>query len=114
MHELPVTQNLLELALHHAENAGASRILKLNITIGALASIIDDSVQFYWDMISKDTIAEGAELHFNRIPIQMQCLNCASTYQPHDGISACPECNSNQVRVIAGQEFYLDSIDIEK
>ena len=114
MHELPVTQNLLELALQHAEKAEASQILRLNITIGNLASIIDDSVQFYWDIISKDTLAEGAQLNFNRIPIEMKCLDCSTSYQPEDGISVCPECDSNRVNVVRGQEFFLDSIDIEK
>ena len=114
MHELPVTQNLLDLALQHAEKAEASRILSLNITIGDLASIIDDSVQFYWDIISKDTPAEGAQLNFNRIPIEMKCLDCLTSYHPEDGISVCPECDGSRVNIIAGKEFLLDSIDVEK
>jgi hydrogenase nickel incorporation protein HypA/HybF len=114
MHELPVTQSLLELALEHAEKAGAVRILRLNITIGNLASIVDDSVQFYWDIISKETIAEGAELVFQRIATEIKCLDCNRSYLPVDGISACPKCSGYHVKVIAGQEFYLDSIEVEK
>jgi hydrogenase nickel incorporation protein HypA/HybF len=114
MHELPVTQNILDIATKYADEAGASRILSLNITIGALASIIDDSIQFYWDIISEGTKAEGAKLYFQRIPIKMKCLNCERDYQPEDHISNCPDCGSTHVQVIAGQEFFLDSIDVEK
>jgi len=113
MHELPVTQNILEIALRHAEDANVNRIVRLNITIGALASIVDDSVQFYWDIVSKDTLAEGAELNFNRIPTSLYCQECEITYQPKNGISTCPSCDGQNVTIVAGQEFFLDSIDVE-
>ena len=69
MHELPVTENLLEIAVRHANKAGAIRILGLHLVIGDLASIIDDSIQFYWEIIAKGTLGEGAKLHFKRIPL---------------------------------------------
>ena len=68
MHELSVTESILEIALRHASKTKAARITNLYLVIGQLASIVDDSVQFYWDIISKDTIAEGAKLHFKRLP----------------------------------------------
>ena len=113
MHELPVTQSILDIALKHGQKAGAKRIIDLHITIGQLASIIDDSVQFYWDIISKDTIAENAILHFTRIPAKFKCLDCEHSYTPEDGELACPTCGSIRVNIIAGKEFFLDSIDIE-
>ena len=67
MHELSVTESLLKIALEHAANANAKRITDLHIVIGELASMVDDSIQFYWDIIAKDTIAEKAKLHFHRV-----------------------------------------------
>jgi hydrogenase nickel incorporation protein HypA/HybF len=113
MHELSVTQSLLDLALKHANQAGATKISSLNITIGDLTSIIDDSVKFYWDIIAKDTMAEGAELNFTRIDTILRCKDCSFKYSPEPGELACPECKGFQVEVISGKEFYLDSIDIE-
>ncbi len=113
MHELPVTESLLEIALRHANKAGASRILSLNIVIGQLASIVDDSVQFYWDMIAEKTPAEGARLNFKRIPPELQCLQCDKKYTPGEDDLACPSCGSAQVKIVAGREFYLESIEVE-
>ena len=113
MHELPVTQSILEIALRHAKGAGASRITALNLTIGQLSSIVDDSVQFYWDIVAKDTIAEGARLIFNRLPIELLCLDCNRQYSPQNEDFACPDCNSTQVKVVSGKDFYLESIEIE-
>ena len=76
MHELAVTESILNIALDYAERSGATRVTDLHLVIGQLSSIIDDSVQFYWDIVSKETICEGAVLHFERIPAQMICLDC--------------------------------------
>ncbi len=113
MHELPVAESILEIATRHAARAGAGRITGLNLVIGQLSSIIDDSIQFYWDIISKGTIAEGAELHFRRVPTEMLCLDCGRRYYPSPDELACPDCGSIRVKVISGEEFYLEAIEVE-
>jgi hydrogenase nickel incorporation protein HypA/HybF len=113
MHELAITENILDITIRHAEQAGATRVTNLHLVIGQLASIVDDSVQFYWDIISTGTIAEKAQLHFRRIPTELLCLKCNSRYFPTDIDMACPKCNSLQIKVVAGEEFFLESIDID-
>jgi len=113
MHELPVTQSILKIALDHAEKANAKKVLGLNIVMGELATMVDDSIQFYWEIIAKDTIAESAVLHFRRVPAELQCLSCSEKYPPADGEFACPKCGSLRVKVLAGEEFLLESIDVE-
>jgi hydrogenase nickel incorporation protein HypA/HybF len=108
MHELAITQSILEIAGRHAQGA---RITNIHLVIGQLSSIIDDSVQFYWDMISEGTLAEGSQLHFKRVPAEMSCRECGHNYQPADYL-VCPNCDSTNVRVISGTEFYLDSIEV--
>lgn len=113
MHELPFVQSLLKITLEHAQQAGARRVLALNLVIGQMSSIVDDSVQFYWDILSKDTIAEGAQLHFQRVPAVYRCLDCGHTYQL-DGLHlACPRCDSVRVQLTQGDEFRLESIEID-
>ena len=73
MHELVVTENILEIALRHARAAGAVRVSDIYLVIGELSSIVDDSVQFYWDFISEGTAASGSSLHFRRVPAKMSC-----------------------------------------
>ncbi len=113
MHELGVTQNILEIALRHAAGANANRITELNLVIGQLATIVDDLVQFYWDIISKDTIAEGAFIHFRRLPVELLCLDCGTQYAPSGDGFACPHCHGEKFKVVVGEEFYLDSISVE-
>jgi hydrogenase nickel incorporation protein HypA/HybF len=114
MHELSVTESILKIALQYGERAKAQRVTDLYLVIGQLSSIVDDSVQFYWDIISQHTIAEGAKLHFQRVPIKMACLTCHHLYSPESDDFACPNCGSTSVEVIAGGEFFLESMSVEE
>ena len=114
MHELSVTENILEIVLNHAEKADAARVSDLYLVLGQLSSILDDSVQFYWDMLAEGTKAEGAVLHFRRLPVKIVCKVCKQTYTPKSDSMACPACASEQIQIIQGEEFYLEAIDIEK
>jgi hypothetical protein len=67
MHELFATQAILDKALARAAEEAAARITDLHLVVGDLSSYVDDSVQFYWDEISKGTIAESARLHFRHV-----------------------------------------------
>jgi len=114
MHELSITQNILEIALRHGKQADASKITSLQITIGQLSSVVDDSVQFYWDMIAEDTIAQGAQLNFKRIPARLECQECGQVYSlKNNQLEGCPACESLKVKIISGKEFQLDSIEVQ-
>jgi hydrogenase nickel incorporation protein HypA/HybF len=111
LHELAVTQSILEIALRHAE--GVKRITQLNLVIGDLSSVVDDSVQFYWDIISRGSVAEGARLHFERVRTRFQCNECGEGFEPDGRVYTCPHCGSLQVTLVAGREFRLESIEVE-
>lgn len=115
MHELSITQQILNIALKYGEQAQAKKITDLYLVIGQLSSVVDDSVQFYWDMIAENTICQGAMLHFERIEAVLECLDCGEQFLLEDGaLTACPHCDSISVSVIKGKEFRLDSIEIEE
>ncbi|MDH5507845.1 MAG: hydrogenase maturation nickel metallochaperone HypA [Anaerolineae bacterium] len=114
MHELAITQNILALACQYAQEAKAVRITDITLLIGELSSVIDDSVQFYWDMISADTLAAGSVLHFERQPACMRCDRCSRTYTLAESELICPYCQSVTVTILRGDEFLLQSIVVEK
>jgi hydrogenase nickel incorporation protein HypA/HybF len=114
MHELPITKSVLDMALQHAEAAGGGRITNLYLEVGQLSGVVNESVQFYWDIISEDTAAEGAKLHFTHIPLKMECLDCGASFEPEELTFQCTSCESLQVRVTGGEEFRLMAIDVDQ
>ena len=114
MHELPITQGILETAVTAAQQAGAQRITAIDLVIGALSSVVDDSVQFYFDLLSQGTLAEGATLRFRRTPASATCLDCGFTFEATLPLApACPACDSPAIRVEGGREFFVESIEID-
>ena len=112
MHELAITESVLRIATEHAAAAGAGRITDIHLVIGQLSSFVDDSIQFYWDIISNGTPADGAVLHFRRVPAELECLKCGKQYRISEEELACPACGGVQVKILAGDEFNLEAIDV--
>jgi hydrogenase nickel incorporation protein HypA/HybF len=113
MHELTVTQNVLQLALEYAGRAGAKRVQRINLVVGALSGIVDDSVQFYFDFVSQGTPAEGAQLTFERVPARFRCRACGQEFEFQDDNWACPACQALGGELVSGREFCMDSIEVE-
>ncbi len=113
MHELYATQAILDRALQKAGEQNAKRITDAYIVVGEISTYTDDSVQFYWDEITKGPVAEGSQLHFRHVPAELQCMSCGTKYQPKGEEIVCPNCGSAGARIWSGEEFYLEALDVE-
>ena len=114
MHELPVTEGILAVALDAASRHHASRITSIDLVIGELGSIVDDSIQFYFDLLSRGTPAEGAMLRFRREPAQVVCWACGRRWSACAPLpQTCPTCDSSQLQVAGGQAFRVESIEVD-
>ncbi len=113
MHELSVTESILEIVQQKAAQAGASRIAGINLVLGSWSGFVDDCIQFYFDILSEGTLAEGAALSFQRIPTCFHCRSCGAEFSPHEYDWSCPQCGSLGGELIAGREFYVESIEVE-
>ena len=113
MHELAITQGLIDLVLEHAKKAGAKKVLKINVIAGELSGFVDECMQFYYEQMSKDTIAEGAKLEFKRVPTQGRCRECSKEFIIEDLNWVCPQCKSNNVQLIKGMELFVESIEVD-
>lgn len=113
MHEMAVTEDIMRIVREHAGRGGATKVTDIYLVIGELTSFIDDSIQFYFDMLSPGTVAEGAELHFKRIKTRFRCRDCGHEFEPEDRNWVCPKCQALGGDVIAGKEFYVESLEVE-
>jgi hydrogenase nickel incorporation protein HypA/HybF len=113
MHEFSITESVLNLALEKANEAGAAKITRINLIIGEMSGVVGDCVQFYFDAISRDTIASGARLSFEVVPTRVRCQKCQSVYTPKDGDWSCPDCHEIGIEIVSGRECHMDSIEVE-
>lgn len=115
MHELSITQSIVDIAVKNCIDNGYRLIKKIYISIGAASGVMPDSLYFAFDIIKKDTIAENAELCINLIPIRGVCKQCSKEFNSHSGtyIFNCPLCNSEAITVTGGFELELSDIEVE-
>jgi len=112
MHELAVTQNILDIALSKATEAKAKKITRVNVTIGELSGAVPDCIQFYFDVLRQGTHAEDATISFNSIPARLHCRQCQSDFHPEDLPWTCPKCGSLSLEITGGQELFLESLEV--
>jgi hydrogenase nickel incorporation protein HypA/HybF len=112
MHELAVTESILEIATQAAKEHAATKVTDIYLRLGQLSSIVDESVQFYWDAITQGTLAEGARLHFTHVPARLRCKDCGTEFNLTEELTPCPSCQSIALEIIQGEEFQVDSIEI--
>ena len=114
MHELAITQSIIDLAIETAKREHARTINQIDLVIGDLSSVVDDSVQFYFDILSKETLAAGATLVFRREPAVALCLDCGVKTPVKPPVPAfCPQCDSHRIQISGGKDFRMESIDID-
>jgi len=113
MHELAITQSMLDIVLEQAEKAGAERVEVIKLTVGELSGFVEESVRFYFDFLVKGTIAEGATLSFTRVPARARCRNCGRGFKLKEFDWSCPDCGQDNIEIIAGKELFVESIEVE-
>ncbi len=113
MHELSITQSMLEVALEQAEKSEAKEIKKINVVVGEMTGIVEQCVQFYFKFLGKRTIAEGAVLSFTRVPTTARCRSCGKHFEVEEFAWACPHCGDNDIEITAGKELFVESIEVE-
>ena len=111
MHEMGITQSVLDASFAGAEKAGATRITEIRISIGELTEVVDFALQFAFEALTPGTMAEGATLVITMVPARSHCLECDMEYD-HDRFEMlCPTCGSLNVELLQGREMSIDSIE---
>lgn len=113
MHELPITQHIIELADKHCRDNGGNRVLKVNLVIGDYSGYVGESVQMYFDVISQGTLCEGAKCEIEHVEPKSRCLKCGKLFKRELLSFQCPYCGGDSEPTDIGKEFYIDSIEIE-
>lgn len=112
MHEVGVMENALGIALKRAADEGAHHIHQLTMRIGLLSGVVPEALEFAFDVLTRGTIAEGATLEVEHVPIVCFCSTCRLEFQPDDLFCECPRCHVPSAEVHQGRELELASLEV--
>ena len=111
MHELSIATAVLNTALKHA---GDRPVTLVSVRAGRLRQVVPASLKFYFEIVARDTGCERAQLELTEIEVRLHCSDCQHEWEPAIPAFRCPRCESGKIRVVAGEEFEVDYIEIEE
>lgn len=128
MHELSVSSAVVDTALRHA---AGRRVSGVDLRLGKLRQVVPASLTFYFEIVARDTLCEGARLELELIDALMRCVECGNEWDPepkpeHGPLEGavgagfllpqfrCPECAAAGAEVVRGDELIVESIDVEE
>jgi hydrogenase nickel insertion protein HypA len=111
MRELYAIRTILAKVLEKAREAN-KEIKSLQLAMGEISDLDQHAIQKHWDELSQGTAAERAQLHFRFVAAEVQCMACFMKYHPLHGKIHCPYCGSYGAKILLGEEFYLESIEL--
>jgi hydrogenase nickel incorporation protein HypA/HybF len=111
MHELSLSQAIVATALRHAEGR---RVTAVNLRVGHLRQVVPDSLAFYFEIVARGTGCEEARLTLDAVPAVLRCRACGHEFSPDVPAFRCPACAGGDVVVERGDEFQVESIEVEE
>jgi hydrogenase nickel incorporation protein HypA/HybF len=113
MHETDMTKALLMTVQDwwEAQPEGLA-ITQIHLTVGQFTCVEPASLRFAFEVQTRNTFLEGAELVIHETPLIAFCYRCQEEYRPEMGIQyACPKCRSPMEEIRSGRELKIDRIE---
>lgn len=112
MHEVSVMQSALDTALTLAQQEGAKTIQRVTLRVGELSGVVPDALRFAFDVVTRDTMAEGAELKIEEVPAACYCAACRREFAFADAGCCCPDCGRISRDIRRGRELSLAWMEV--
>jgi len=110
MHELGITRNIVAIV---SDAAQGRRVRRVTIEVGALSGVMSDAIAFCFDMVSKGTVLEGADLDIREIEGRARCSSCGAEFPMDTLYAPCP-CGSRRIERLQGEELKIKTMELEE
>jgi len=108
MHELGLTQEILEIVTQRAQERTVKRVV---LEIGKLSCVLPEAIRFCFDLCAEGTLAEGAQLEIIQPPGRGRCRQCGAEFALHAVLAHCV-CGSGDVEWLSGEELRIKTMEM--
>ena len=114
MHELSIAQEIIRIIKDQVDVNERPRVRAVQLRIGSMTNILDDSLQFCFAALIDNTPLHLAKLDIEKVPLTLSCYRCKHSFVPDGWAASCPQCGGNSLQTVAGQELDIRSIELEE
>jgi hydrogenase nickel incorporation protein HypA/HybF len=111
VHELSISSAIVDTVVRHAEGRPVTAV---HVRLGRLRQVVPSSLAFYFELVSRETVCEGAALDQELVAAALRCERCRHAWEIDQPFFCCPACESVDVTVTAGEELEVSSIEVEE
>lgn len=115
MHELSIVASIVDSVTESLAAYPGARVKEVRLKVGALASVVRESLEFCYSIATEGTDLEGSRLVVNVLPVVIHCERCGQD-ATLEGVQSfrCPRCDEPSFEIKQGRELEIDSIEIEE
>jgi len=113
MHEMSICEGILQVLETEAGKQGFNKVKTVWLEIGDLSSIEPEALLFGFDVVTRDSLADGARLEIINIPGRAWCMQCAKNVAIKRRFDECPECGGYQLQATGGEEMRIKELEVE-
>jgi hydrogenase nickel incorporation protein HypA/HybF len=113
MHELTLAEHAMGIVEAAARKAEAKRVTRIRLSIGVLAHVDPDTMQYCCEVVSRGSLAEGAQIEVERAPGLAWCGTCNAEVALKQVGEPCPQCGGYQLKITDGDQMQVVDISIE-
>lgn len=113
MHEMSICEGILQVIEDQADSQQFSRVKSVWLEIGPLAGVELDALRFGFDVVTRNSLADGARLEIIEMPGTAWCLECSKSVPIRQRFDACPECGSFQLQITGGDELRIKELEVD-
>lgn len=112
MHEMSLAEGVLQLLEDAARQQKFTKVITVWLEIGQLSGVEVEAMQFCFDAVTRDSVAQGAKLEIVMLPGVGWCMACAVSVPMAEVFGECPHCGGHQMQVTGGTEMRVKELEV--
>ena len=124
MHEFSAACSIVDTAAEAAKNNNATKVSVVHVEVGEFTFLVPEQLIFNFEIASKNSVLEGAELRIKTVKGLLKCSDCG--FEGESKVNSdipnqiavfapmkCPKCEGSSTKIIGGKDFVITSIEAE-
>ena len=112
MHEVFLCENIIRQLQDSAEQENFNQVKTIWLEIGKLSHVTGEAMSFAFEMVAKNSLAEGARLEIENVPALGRCSKCGGSTAIEQRFDACNACGHYPLSIEAGEEMRIKNIEV--
>ncbi len=114
MHELSIAQSLIETVTEIAVQENSARVKSIHLRVGELSCLVEEALRFSFELVARETVAEGARLTVEKVPARVWCDRCRRESEVKSlQRFCCAFCQTPTGKLRGGREIEIVQMEVE-